>query len=84
MGNWPDPGAHQETNEAWTMQQQKDAEVVYLVNKRVSDSEYNVHCAIINGLNIAVPRKYKRAVGNTIGVKIYGPTDCPKTIINNI
>ena len=82
--NWPDPGAHRETNAAWSTQQQKDAEVVYLANKRVYDSECNVLRAIINGLNAAVPRKYKRAIGNAIGVKIYRPTDSPKTILNNL
>ena len=48
------------------------------------DSECNVHRAIINSLNVAVPRKYKRAIGNAIGVKIYRPTDSPKNILNNL
>ena len=55
-----------------------------MANKQVYDSECNVYCAIINGLNAAVPRKYKHAIGNTIGVKIYCPTDSPKTILNDL
>ena len=65
-------------------QQQKDAEVIYLAIKRVHDSECNMHRAIINSLNMAIPRKYKRAIGNVIGVEIYRPTNCPKTLLNNL
>ena len=44
----------------------------------------HVHRAIINGINMAVPWKYKHAIGNVIRVKIYQLTDCPKTILNNL
>ena len=57
---------------------------MYLANKRVYDSKCNVHRLIINGLNMAVPHKRKRAVGNANGVKIYRRTNCPKTILNNL
>ena len=80
--NWPNPGAHRATDPNWTTTEQKDADVLYDANKRVFDSEANVRRAVISALNEAVPRKYKRAGGNAIGVKIYKPSDCPRTILN--
>ena len=37
--------------------------------------------AVINALNAAVPRPYKRAAAGAIGSKIYKPTENPKAII---
>ena len=82
--SWPDSGPQRQTNDAWTTSQQKDAKVIFQANKRVYDSQCTVQHVIVNGLNIAVPRQYKRDGGNAIGVKIYQPTDYPKTIINNM
>ena len=57
---------------------------MFEANKKVYDSECIVQRAIVNGLNIAVTRQYKRAGGSAIVVKIYRPTISPKTIINNL
>ena len=62
--------------------EQKDAYVLCDANKRVFDLEANVIRAVISAINEAVPRKYKRAGGNAIGVNIYKPSDCPRTILN--
>ena len=55
---WPNPGPHQQTGTAWSLQQQKDAEVVFHSSKNVFDSEANVKRAVIEALNRAVPRTY--------------------------
>ena len=62
---------------------QRDAEVIFSANKKVYDSESNVRWAIIDELNAAVPRQYKRSGGTSISAKMFKANDCPRTILNN-
>ena len=55
--------------------------MIYDTEKKVYDSQTHVNRAVINALNAAVPRPYKRAAAGTIGSKIYKPTNNPKAII---
>ena len=82
--NFPDPGVHRTADGTLNSDEQRDAEVIFNANKKVFDSESNVRRAIIDGLNAAVPRQYKRSGGNSIGAKMYKANDCPRTILNNL
>ena len=46
----------------------------------VWDSQSNVNRAIISGLNLAVPRTYRRSVAGTVGTRNYRFTYEPKDI----
>ena len=68
--NFPDPGVHRTADGTLDSAEQRDTEVIFNANKKVFDSESNVRRAIIDGLNAAVPRQYKRSGGTSIGAKI--------------
>ena len=55
--------------------------MIYDANKKVFDSQTNVNRSVISGINLTVPQAYRRAVGGTIGAKIYKPYDDPKRIL---
>ncbi len=81
--DWPDPGPHQLS--AATATERDNNKVIYEANKQVFDSQLNVRRAINEALNQAVPRKYRRTTtGDAIGVKVYKPTDCPRTILADL
>ena len=50
----------------------------------VWDSQSNVNRAIIAGLNLAVPRTYRRAVSGKVGTRNYIFTDEPKVILQGL
>ena len=50
----------------------------------VWDSQYNVNRAIIAGLNLAVPRTYRRAVAGAVGTRNYRFRDDPKVILQGL
>ena len=50
----------------------------------VWDSHSNVNQAIITGLNLAVPRTYRRAVAGAVGTRNYWFTDDPKVILQGL
>lgn len=78
--DWPDPGAHVQPSETTT--DRDNAAILYNTNKKVFDSQQNVLRAINEALNNVVPKSYRRETeGNTIGVKVYKPTDNPRTIL---
>ena len=61
-----DPGAYcDKTDGTASAIQQKDAEAIYLAHKAIFDSKTKVRRAIIDALNLAVPRKYKRYTAYT-------------------
>ena len=61
--------------------QQKDAEAICLAHKTIFDSQTNVRRAVIDALNLAVPRKYKRYNTSThIGAKKYKANSDPGKI----
>ena len=74
---WPNPGAVRADNPAWTHAELKLKEATWVARKKIYDSECNVKRVVINSLNKAVPRDYKRGGAGTIGTQIYCPTDDP-------
>ena len=50
----------------------------------VWDSQSNVNRSIISGLNISVPRTYRRAVAGAVGTRNYRFTDDPKVILQGL
>ena len=50
----------------------------------VWDSQSNVNRAIIAGLNLIVPRTYRRAVAGAVGNNNYIFTDDPKVILQGL
>ena len=80
----PNPGAHTTVNPAAMDDVNQQARIVYTANKKVYDSEANIKDAVIQTLNLSVPRPYKCAGGQQIGAHVYRPTDCPKAIIDNL
>ena len=80
-GNWVNSGPHAPTN--GNADEQKAALTRWEADKKVFDSQSNVLRAIIAAINVAVPKQYRGSAG-TIGAKIYKPTECPKTILNNL
>ena len=78
------PGAYRNrTDGTASTVQQKDAEAIYLAHKAIFDSQTNVRRAVIDALNLAVPREYKRYNTNTqIGAKIYKANSDPREILD--
>ena len=78
------PGAYRDrTDGTASTVQQKDAEAIYLAHKAIFDSQTNVRRAVIDALNLAVPREYKRYNTNTqIGAKIYKANSDPREILD--
>ena len=81
-GDWNDPGPHFNIDTDWDEEEKEQAEVFYKANKKVFDSQQNVKRAVIEALNIAVPRAYRRGTG--VGVKLYRATDNPRAILNRL
>ena len=50
----------------------------------VWDSQYNVNRAIIAGLNLAVPRTYRRAVAGAVRTRNYRFRDDPRVILQGL
>ena len=50
----------------------------------VWDSQSNVNRAIIAGLNLIVPRTYRRAVAGSVGTRNYRFTDDPEVIFQGL
>ena len=50
----------------------------------VWDRQSNVNRAIIAGLNLAVPRTYRRAMTGAVGTRNYRFTDDPKVILQGL
>ena len=50
----------------------------------VWDSQSNVNRSIISGLNLSVPRTYRRAVAGSVGTRNYRFTDDPKVILQGL
>ena len=63
--DWPNPGAHFTVDENWTDTEKENNELVYKANKKVYNNQQNVKRAVVDALNIAVPRYYKRGTGTT-------------------
>ena len=76
------PGAFRDrTDGTASTVQQKDAEAICLAHKKIFDSQTNVRRAVIDTLNLAVPREYKRYNTSTyIGAKIYKANSDPGKI----
>ena len=79
-----DPGAYRDrTDGTASPVQQKDAEAIYFAHKAIFDSQTNVQRAVIEALNLAVSREYKRYNTNTqIGAKIYKANSDPREILD--
>ena len=75
--NYQDPGAvRARTAGTVTTVEQKVAEAIYIAHKGIFDSQMNVKRAIIDALNLAVPRSYKRENSvDQIQAKIYKYND---------
>ena len=61
--------------------QQRDAMELYNANKLVFNSQIKVRRVINIGLNLAVPKIYRRTEGARLGSQSYKSTDCPHVII---
>ena len=77
--DYQDPGAvHDRTDGLALSVQQKDAEAIYVAHKGIFNFQTNATQAIINALNLAKPRQYKRTnTPNQIGANIYKANDDP-------
>ena len=81
---WNDPVNHHPSNNTWSAEESTNQEVIYDANKKVFDSQTNVNHAVISGLNMYVPRAYRRVAARPIGAKIYKPSDDPKRILSTL
>ena len=78
----PNPGPHRSVG--LTAQLTRDAETIYNAAKMEYLSQLNVTQAIINALNIAVPKEFKRgtnAAGTIMGASPYRNNNNPRTIL---
>ena len=65
--DWLNPGPHVTLADNLTDTQTTNIQEEYKARKMVWDSQSNVNRAIIAGLNLTVPRKYRRAVAGAVG-----------------
>ena len=82
--NLPDPGPHFIIDDTWDEDRKEKEELIFKANKKVFNNQQNVQCALIDALNVAVPRAYRRGTGANMGVKMYRPTDNPRDILNRL
>lgn len=78
----PNPGPHRIVG--LNAQLTRDAEAIYDASKMEYLSQINVTQAIINALNIAVPKEFKRgtnAAGTIMGASPYRNNNNPRTIL---
>ena len=78
----PNPGPHRSVG--LNAQLTRDAEAIYDASKMEYLSQLNVTQAIINALNIAVPKEFKRgtnAAGTIMGASPYRNNNNPRTIL---
>ena len=79
-----DPGnVHLHTDGMLSPVQQCDKEAKWTGVKATYASQINVHTAIIDALNDAVPEGYKTS-GQLIRARVYRAYDCPRTILDNL
>ncbi len=91
--NWADPGitrigtrvnpnADGSTNVAAAVA--RDEQAIYDANRAVYDTQENIRRAIIDALNDAVPKNYRRGGANTMGARVYRATDDPRELIQKL
>ena len=77
--DWQNPGPHVAFANNLTDNQITNIQEEYKARKMVWDSQSNVNRAIIAGLNLAVPRTYRRAVAGAVGMQLQGSQMTPKS-----
>jgi hypothetical protein len=77
--NWPDPGPHPAA--AATNVEARNLQTLYDSNKAVFDSDQNVRRAVNDALNLAIPKEFRKPIGNQIGTKVFTVRDDPKQIL---
>ena len=82
--DWQNPGPHVTLADNLTDTQITNIQEEYKARKMVWDSQSNVNRAIIAGLNLAVPRTYRREVAGDVGTRKYRFTDDPKVIFQGL
>jgi hypothetical protein len=80
--DWENPGPH--PAEAATSVEATNLKTLYDSNKAVYDSDQNVKRAVNDALNIAIPKEFRKPVGNQIGTKVFTVRDDPKQILANL
>ena len=80
--DWPDPGNHPAT--ADNTVEQTNVRTLYDANKAVYDSQMNVKRAICDALNMAVPKEFRKPVGNQIGQKVFTVRDNPRQVLTDL
>ena len=93
-GWWQDPGPTRRGTEAnphpnhpnhdLTAELAKTEQALWEANTKVYVNQQNVLRAIIDALNSAVPKSYRRAQGGNIGAVLYRVTDDPRTILDGL
>ena len=82
--DWLNPGPHVTLADNLTDTQITNIQEEYKARKMVWDSQSNVNRAIIAGLNLALPRTYRRAVSGAVGTRYYRFTNDPKVIFQGL
>jgi len=77
--HWPDPGPHPAA--AATNVEARNLQTLYDSNKAVFDSDQNVRRAVNDALNLAIPKEFRKPIGNQIGTKVFTVRDDPKQIL---
>ena len=78
--DWPDPGPHRTINPSLKTAGQADSLVNFTFKKGIFDSETYMRTAIIDAMNIAIPKEYRRAINGALGARNYPPTGSPRAI----
>lgn len=89
--DWPDPGPtrlgtplNPDPRGELNVAQVREAQAVWEANKQEHCSQTNVKRAVIDSLNRAVPKSYRRAQGGNIGAVSYRITDNPRDILDHL
>ena len=82
--DWKNPGPHVTLADNLTDTQITNIQEEYKARKMVWDSQYYVNRSIISGLNLAVPRTYRREVAGAVGTRNCRFTDEPKVILQGL
>ena len=82
--DWLNSGPHVTLTDNFTNTKITNIHEEYKARKLVWDSQSNVNRDIISGLNLAVPRTYRRAVAGAVGTRNYRFMDDPKVILQGL
>ena len=79
-----DPGPQFEIDVTWADIDKEQEEIYYKRQKVEWDNEVNIRRAIVDALNKAVPKAYRRGTGTRMGARVYRATDEPRDILNKL